>query len=111
MNNPPCGNRPWDGPIPPGGYTIDTTQLSNPGPMGDILRNLLGDWGDWRVPVAANPGTDTFGRGGFFLHGGWSPGSAGCLDIGGGLFGNDVTNRVLGDLLADPDRRVPVTVR
>jgi RHS repeat-associated protein len=64
MNSPPCGNRPWDGPIPGGGYTIDTTQVSDPGTVGDILRNILGDWGDWRVPLVPNPGTNTFGRGG-----------------------------------------------
>lgn len=32
MNSPPCGNRPWDGPIPGGGYTIDTLRCRIRGP-------------------------------------------------------------------------------
>jgi RHS repeat-associated protein len=99
------------GPIPRGDYTADISQLSNPGWVGDVLRNLLGDWGDWRVPLAPNSGTATFGRSGFFLHGGGSIGSAGCIDIGGGIFGDSNTNRLLRDLLADPDKMVPLQVQ
>jgi len=42
------------------------------------------------VPLQPDQGTDTFGRAGFFLHGGKVPGSAGCIDVGGNdtdLFG------------------------
>jgi len=98
------------GPIPSGLYNLDTSQLSNPGRVGDLLRNLRGDWGDWRVPLTPAPGTVTYGRSGFFLHGGSYPGSAGCIDVGGGIFGNDLTDQLLKDLLNDPDGRVPVNV-
>jgi hypothetical protein len=58
------------GPIPKGHYTLNNKQLSNPSALGDIVRNLRGDWGDWRVPLTPSPGTNTHGRSGFFLHGG-----------------------------------------
>jgi hypothetical protein len=88
---PPCESKPYEGPIPRGEYSSDTRELSNPSPIGDIRRSLgnWADWGDWRVPVHPLPGTNTFGRKGFFLRGGMFPGSAGCVDAGGGLFGNE----------------------
>jgi len=39
-------------------------------------------WGQARVPIHPTDGTNTFNRGGFFLHGGDEIGSAGCIDIG-----------------------------
>jgi RHS repeat-associated protein len=101
---------PWAGPIPPGQYTIDPSQLSDPGRLGDILRNLRGDWGDWRIPLVPYAGTETYGRSNFFLHGGQFPGSAGCIDVGGGLFGNAATNQLQSDIAADPDGVVTVVV-
>jgi hypothetical protein len=38
-------------------------------------------WGAVRAPLTAEDGTNTFGRGGFFLHGGKYPGSQGCIDV------------------------------
>jgi len=99
------------GPIPSGSYTLHTSQLSNPGRIGDILRNMRGDWGDWRAPLTPDPGTNTLDRSGFFLHGGSYPGSAGCIDVGGGVFGNSQTDQLLRDILSDPDGRVPVIVK
>jgi RHS repeat-associated protein len=75
------------GPIPFGTYTANPSQISE----GGFFRNLLGDWGRFRVPLKPDHGTQTFGRDGFFLHGGKKPGSAGCIDVGGNdsdLFGN-----------------------
>jgi RHS repeat-associated protein len=66
------------GPTPPGNYTLNPSEISE----GGLLRNLLGDWGNYRAPLHPNPGTNTFGRDGFFLHGGKAPGSAGCMDVG-----------------------------
>ncbi len=54
------------------------------------------------------PGTKRFGRTGFYLHGGYWDGSAGCIDIGGGIFGND---KLLEDLRRDPDDKIPLLVR
>ncbi|MDB2387474.1 hypothetical protein N9W21_09110 [Shewanella sp.] len=91
------------GPIPIGKYTGNAGQLTNPRILGDLLRNTQGDWGDWRIPLKSSDGTYTFGRDGFFLHGGSGDGSAGCIDIGGGIIGNDQTNRLLHDILNDSD--------
>lgn len=74
-----CCSGPGQGPIPLGTYTADPQQISE----GGFFRNLLGDWGNFRVPLKADPDTETFGRNGFFLHGGKKPGSAGCIDVGG----------------------------
>lgn len=113
QNKPPCESKPYEGPIPRGEYFSDTSEISNPGPIGDIARLLRGgrDWGDWRVPIHPLPGTNTFGRKGFFLHGGMFSGSAGCIDAGGGLFGDEITDQILRDLLSDPDGSIPITVR
>jgi RHS repeat-associated protein len=66
------------GPIPPGGYTLNPSEISE----GGFLRNLLGDWGAYRAPLHPDAATNTFGRDGFFLHGGRKPGSMGCVDVG-----------------------------
>ncbi|MBA5864885.1 MAG: DUF2778 domain-containing protein [Nitrospira sp. CR1.1] len=114
MNNPRCSQRQGEGPIPPGDYTIDTNDLSNPDLFGDLKRHFRGpgfrDWGDWRVPIMPDKGTTISPRGGFFLHGGSRPGSAGCIDIGGGIMGNGLTDKLLFDLLSDPNHSVPLTV-
>ena len=110
MNNPKCKESKNRGPIPPGLYQIRTSEISNPGVLGGLLRQSRGDWGDWRVPIHPRPRTNTYGRSGFFMHGGKWPGSAGCVDIGGGFFGSDKTDEILNDLLTDPDGLVTVFV-
>lgn len=118
---PDCGcdaSSKGKGRIPSGGYTLNTRDLTNPSLLGDLVRNygrnghggLGGDWGDWRAPLTPNEGTYTFGRRGFFLHGGSFPGSAGCIDVGGGLLGNSQTDQLMQDILNDPDGSVQVIV-
>jgi hypothetical protein len=99
-----------EGPIPTGTYTGDVSSLTNPNFLGDLARNTQGDWGDWRMPLSPNSETETYGRNGFFLHGGSGSGSAGCIDFGGGITGNDMTDRLLKDILSDPDGKIPLTV-
>ncbi len=76
------------GPTPPGTYTLYPNEVSD-GTYGKaiIWNNFYGDWGKYRVPLHPNEGTNTSGyegtRDGFFLHGGNSFGSAGCIDVGG----------------------------
>ncbi|MBI3779265.1 MAG: DUF2778 domain-containing protein [Gammaproteobacteria bacterium] len=112
-NKPECADKKDKGPIPPGNYTADIERLSNPNRLYDIYKLLrgYGDWGDWNVPLIPNPGTKTFGRSRFYMHGGFRPGSAGCIDFGGGVFGDKMTDQLLKDLLADPDKKVPVSVQ
>ena len=88
-----------EGPIPLGTYIADPAQIS----AGGFFRNLLGDWGAYRVPLRPAPGTNTFGRNGFFLHGGRRPGSAGCIDVG-------ASDKDLFSLLRNASGLVPVIV-
>jgi uncharacterized protein RhaS with RHS repeats len=99
------------GPIPSGDYTLYKKKMSNPGPIHDAMRNLRGDWGDWRVPLDPSPKTQTYGRSGFYLHGGNFPGSAGCIDVGGGTFGDSQTDQLHDDIMNDPDGKIPLTVK
>jgi hypothetical protein len=110
INQVSCQTIKNKGPIPLGFYRLLTSEISNPGTAHDFVRNLLGDWGDWRVPLHPEEGTETFGRDGFFLHGGRRFGSLGCIDVGGGKYGDARTNQLLLDLLADPDGIVPLAV-
>lgn len=71
---------PDRGPIPPGTYSLEPSQIS---PAG-FFRKFIDprDWGDFRVPLKPSSDTNTFGRTGFMMHGGVRPGSTGCIDIG-----------------------------
>jgi hypothetical protein len=40
-----------------------------------------GGWGTHRITIHPFTRTETHGRGGFFIHGGTSAGSAGCIDL------------------------------
>ncbi|VBB06120.1 Hypothetical protein LUCI_1335 [Lucifera butyrica] len=77
------------GPCPPGTYTLYPSEVTGGTAVSFVERNLIAheNWGLYRAPLHPNAGTDTFGRDGFFLHGGlMSPlffhGSAGCINVG-----------------------------
>jgi hypothetical protein len=73
------------GPIPPGEYHLWPDDISEAGIGRKIMNNLpvkSTDWGNFRVRLFPGAGTKTYGRGGFYLHGGKKPGSAGCIDLG-----------------------------
>ena len=71
------------GPIPPGYYTLYPDEISNRGWLRRARdRWYREDWGRRRVPLHPSAGNEMFGRDEFFLHGGRSPGSGGCIDIG-----------------------------
>lgn len=38
-------------------------------------------WGNYRLPIKAKPGTNTYNRGSFYIHGGGTAGSIGCIDL------------------------------
>ncbi|MBQ1783253.1 MAG: DUF2778 domain-containing protein [Gammaproteobacteria bacterium] len=104
MNNPSvsCMVTANQGPIPVGFYYIDPKELSDPILAGDVIRRAQGDWGDWRIRLHPAAGTNTFGRDGFFIHGGGMDGSAGCIDIGGGVLGNRQTDKLLAAIKGSP---------
>ena len=81
-------NRPSDGPLPEGDYYIDPSEdafaTNNPFSWlgSGYPRSGVDGWGERRIPIHPEPGTITYGRSGFFLHGGKFIGSHGCIDIG-----------------------------
>ena len=80
------------GPVPSGDYLVRQSDLQLRVDAG-LLDRAMGyvgrgswpggevAWGDSRVWLTPSAGTNTFGRGGFSIHGGWYPGSAGCIDL------------------------------
>ena len=62
------------GPIPEGEYYIDMEKITE----AVFYRNI--SWGKKNVPIELN-NQETYGRDGFYIHGGWSAGSAGCIDL------------------------------
>jgi len=83
-------NRVDVGPIPEGPWQVDPAKIDrfrwyDPRDWdwwgigkGSLARDA---WGDWRVPIDPAPGNPITDRGGFFIHGGRTPGSAGCIDL------------------------------
>lgn len=67
------------GPIPAGEYWIQPSELQEN--AWYRLRNPRPAWGDFWITIHPYPSTQTHGRGGFFIHGGSTPGSAGCVDL------------------------------
>ena len=112
MNNPGCESIPNIGSIPRGKYRVDVDNLDD----ASLLRNTgrfvtgKGDWGDWRVPLKPISVSEKIKRSDFFIHGGIFSGSAGCIDIGGGLLGNEATDRLLKDLSSNSGKDVILTV-
>jgi LysM repeat protein len=102
QNNPSedCQKKSFEGPIPVGIYYLNPKDMSDPNFAMDLARNLLGDWGDWRIVLKPAETTQTHRRNNFFIHGGRKKGSAGCIDIGGGILGDKQTDRLKKDILA-----------
>lgn len=84
------------GPIPAGDYVARQANLQSRAnsSLGDRALGVVGrgawpgggtSWGDHRLWLNAQPGTNTLGRSGFSIHGGTSFGSAGCIDLCGGM--------------------------
>ncbi|WP_141257525.1 MULTISPECIES: RHS repeat-associated core domain-containing protein [unclassified Myxococcus] len=118
VSSPSCERSADTGAIPRGWYELYPHELSDPSLARDIARRALyGDWGDWRVrlhamqcsPADAWP-SGMVARDGFFLHCGGRPGSAGCIDVGGGILGSALTDQLQADILADPDGVVTLDV-
>jgi hypothetical protein len=66
------------GPIPEGVYWIRPDELWE---NAWYKRASVGAWGDYRITIHPFTTTTTFGRGGFFIHGGATRGSIGCIDL------------------------------
>jgi hypothetical protein len=67
-----------NGPIPAGLYWVYPSELWTNRWFNLGSRSA---WGNYRLAIHVWPGTETYDRGGFFIHGGAVPGSAGCIDL------------------------------
>ena len=77
------------GTIPEGTYVARHEKLQFITPYGLVLGvanagtwpGSLYSWGGSRVRLEPSQQTDTYNRSGFYIHGGWEPGSIGCIDL------------------------------
>jgi YD repeat-containing protein len=110
---PDCNQTtPDNGPIPSGSYTINIRDIRFLSLFEALYRAMRGgDWGRWNTPLISSKDTNVYNRNGFYMHGGRFKGSAGCIDIGGGVFGDQTTEKIRQDILNDPDGIVEVIVK
>lgn len=95
------------GPTPPGKYIVGPIQaregdMETVGVISAMWKKLTGafdntsvakqsfksnsdyskvGWGNYRATITPKSGTNTYGRGSFYIHGGTLPGSHGCIDL------------------------------
>ncbi|MFM0631499.1 DUF2778 domain-containing protein [Paraburkholderia xenovorans] len=95
-----------EGPIPEGDYWIQPSQM-----WTNHWYNIAPEaaWGLHRLTIHVFPMTRTFGRGGFFIHGGTHPGSAGCINLHS--FMENFVRDLQAELKTDPDCYIPLKVR
>jgi len=79
-----------EGPIPEGWWYVDPSEsmsIIRPENIVDFLRWIYKDksYGGWYTPIHPLDGTETYGRDGFQIHGGWDFGSIGCVDLATGI--------------------------
>jgi hypothetical protein len=98
--------QPMVGPIPAGNYWVQPSQ------MWTNRWYKIGSfdaWGNHRITINVYPGTETYGRGGFFIHGGEHLGTAGCINLHAAM------EQFVVDLEAatkdSPECYIPLTVR
>lgn len=80
-----------EGPIPAGWYRVPQDRYQErPNDMWERIKNSLGggswrggkrSWGNHRIWLEPEAGTNTYGRSGLTIHGGDEPGSRGCIDL------------------------------
>ena len=67
-----------EGPIPEGKYWVYPNEFWR---NAWYKRGSEESWGNYRITLHPDKQTETYGRGGFFIHGGHFPGSIGCVDL------------------------------
>jgi uncharacterized protein (TIGR02594 family) len=93
------------GPIPAGRYWLQPSQMWTNRWYSLAPRTA---WGDHRLTIHVFPGTQTFGRGGFFIHGGTHTGSAGCINLHSGM--EDFVRDLKAATAKSPECYIPLTV-
>jgi Protein of unknown function (DUF2778) len=95
------------GPIPEGNYWIQPFELQEN--AWYRLRNPQRAWGDFWITIHPYPNTMTHGRGGFFIHGGATAGSAGCIDLTTNM--NDFIQQIKTELGKNTNCHIPLVVK
>ncbi|GKT22136.1 tlde1 domain-containing protein [Acidovorax sp. SUPP3334] len=97
------------GPIPEGDYWIQPSEMWANNWLKNLYRSPRVAWGNFRLTIHPYPGTETHGRGGFFIHGGANPGSAGCIDLTVHI--DRFVEKLKSELGGLPECYIPLTVR
>jgi hypothetical protein len=100
---------PYKGPIPAGEYWVQPSQMWENNWFKSLTRSPRSAWGNFRLTIHPYPGTQTYGRGGFFIHGGATPGSAGCIDLTINI--DRFVEYIKKELEGLPECYIPLTVR
>jgi len=100
---------PFQGPIPAGEYWVQPSQLWENNWLKSALNSSRSAWGNFRLTIHPYPGTQTYGRGGFFIHGGTAAGSAGCIDLVLNI--DRFVEQLKKELGGLPECYIPLTVR
>lgn len=87
--SPEYQNKSEKGPLPAGVYVARKKDFQEIDPVNQAIgwfgvgkwKGSTMSWGKSRVWLEPAKETNTYGRGGFSIHGGWEPGSAGCIDL------------------------------
>ena len=87
--SPEYQNKSEKGPLPAGVYVARKKDFQEIDPVNQAIgwfgvgkwKGSTMLWGKSRVWLEPAKETNTYGRGGFSIHGGWEPGSAGCIDL------------------------------
>ena len=95
------------GSIPEGEFWIQPSQLQEN--AWYRIRNPRFAWGNYWITIHPYPSTQTYGRGGFFIHGGDSLGSAGCIDLAENM--NQFVEALKKELNGFPQCFIPLTVK
>jgi hypothetical protein len=97
------------GPIPAGQYWVQPSQLWENNWVKNLVTAPRGAWGNFRLTIHPYPLTETHDRGGFFIHGGSSAGSAGCIDLTHYI--DKFVERLTQELGGRPECYIPLTVQ
>ena len=74
-----CGNKNW---VEIGkDFTLSVKEEGDNHDFNSGTKQDLIAWGNYRMPITPKSGTNTFGRGSFYIHGGCIAGSIGCIDL------------------------------
>jgi hypothetical protein len=99
----------YKGPIPVGEYWVQPSQMWENNWFKSLARTPRSAWGNFRLTIHPYPGTQTHGRGGFFIHGGAVPGSAGCIDLTVNI--DKFVEQLTKELEGLPECYIPLAVR